>query len=256
MKKCSKCKIIKKDSEFYFRTNEKRLLQSRCKKCLVEDAKIYKLKNKNKIIKYREKNREKTSAKMKIYYIANKERINESASNYRAKNVENIKEYYIKNRGKIIEKAIEYQKNNPEKIKISMNKWRKANTKIINQYAVNRLRTNPKHYLNSKMSKNIRKSLKGNKAGRHWENLVGYTLNDLIKRLKMTMPENYNWQDFLDGKLHLDHIIPISAYDSDKPGDFQFRECWALNNLRLLPAKENLIKWNKIIKSYQLALKL
>ena len=65
------------------------------------------------------------------------------------------------------------------------------------------------------MSSAIRKSLKSNKEGRHWEGLVGYTLKDLIRRLKKTVPSGYTWQDFLEGKLHVDHIIPISKGGSN-----------------------------------------
>ena len=106
----------------------------------------------------------------------------------------------------------------------------------------NRRKTNLKFNLQSKIGRAILKSLKGNKAGRHWETLVGYTLKDLIKQLKTTMPEGYTWQDYLDGKLHVDHIIPIRAFVFDKPEDPEFKDCWSLWNLRLLAVEENLKK--------------
>lgn len=100
----------------------------------------------------------------------------------------------------------------------------------------------------------IWKALKGNKAGRHWEDLVGYKLNDLIKRLKNTMPKDYCWQDFMEGRLHIDHIIPKSAFNYTNTEHIDFKRCWSLDNLRLLPAKENLIKHNKLYKPFQPAL--
>jgi len=124
------------------------------------------------------------------------------------------------------------------------------------QYVKNKYRTDFKFNLNSKIKRAITLSLKGNKLGRNWEDLVGYTLIDLIKRLKDTLPIGYTWQDYLQGKLVIDHIIPISVFNFTKAEHIDFKNCWNLNNLRLLPAEENLRKSNKLDKSFQSALKL
>lgn len=125
--------------------------------------------------------------------------------------------------------------------------------KVVNE----RIRNKPYHLLNNRMRGGIRESLRNNsKNGRHWEDLVNYTIKDLIKRLKKTIPERYTWQDFLDGKLHIDHIIPISAFDFDNPEDFDFTRCWALNNLQLLTPHENYKKSKKLIKPFQTGLKI
>lgn len=134
--------------------------------------------------------------------------------------------------------------------------YRKDNLKKIKQWHKNKNKTDLKFNLNHRMRRVINYSLKGNKRGRHWEDLVGYNLIDLIKRLKKTMPSGYIWQDFLQGKLHVDHIIPISAFNFTKPEHVDFKRCWALKNLQLLPARENLIKSNKLSKPFQSALKL
>ena len=117
-------------------------------------------------------------------------------------------------------------------------------------------KTDLKYNLNRRMKTAIGMSLKGNKAGRHWEDLVGYTLINLIKRLKKTMPKGYTWQDFLEGKLHIDHIIPKNVFNFTKSEHIDFKRCWALNNLQLLPAKENLIKNDKLARPFQPALNM
>ena len=91
---------------------------------------------------------------------------------------------------------------------------------------------------------------------RNWENLVDYTLDNLIKHLKKTMPEGYTWDDYLNGKLHIDHKIPISVFNFDKPEHIDFKRCWGLKNLRLLSAKENLIKGAKLSRPFQPALQI
>jgi len=128
-------------------------------------------------------------------------------------------------------------------------KYNRAHKKEIAEYKAKYMRmrrqTDLKVNLNDKISHAILKSLKGNKAGRSWEELVGYTVEDLQKRLKKTMPKGYNWDDFLNGKLHIDHIIPKSVFQFESSNHPDFQRCWALKNLRLLPAKENLKKHAK-----------
>jgi 5-methylcytosine-specific restriction endonuclease McrA len=128
-----------------------------------------------------------------------------------------------------------YYYNNKERIKARQKEQREMNSP--------KLRFN----FNRKIRSGIAKSLKGNKNGKHWEDLVGYTLEELINHLKKTMPEGYTWQDYLEHKLHIDHIVPISAFNFNKPKHIDFKNCWSLDNLRLLPMKENLSKGNRIM---------
>ncbi len=153
------------------------------------------------------------------------------------KNREKQKRYYDKNREKIRERKKRWERNNSEHLK-------------------NKYKTNLKFNLNCRIVRAVSKSLKGNKAGRHWEDLVGYNLKDLIKRLKQTMPGGYTWQDYLEGKLHVDHIIPKSVFNFTESEHIDFKRCWALKNLRLLPARKNISKGNKLDKPFQPTLKI
>lgn len=110
--------------------------------------------------------------------------------------------------------------------------------------------------LNQKMRVGIWQSIRQNKNGCKWENFVDYNIDQLRRRLKRTMPKGYTWQDFLAGELHIDHIIPKSMFNFRKPEHIDFKKCWALSNLQLLPAMENLKKCDKINKHFQPALKL
>jgi len=158
----------------------------------------------------------------------------------------------------------QWRKDNPNKVKEYVRQWQRDNKEYLKEYKrqwskdhrMNRYRTDLKYNLNYGISNAIRKSLRRNKNGYHWEDLVGYTLNDLIKRLKKTMPDGYNWNDYLSGKLQLDHIIPINAFNYTKSEHTDFKRCWALNNLRLLPAEENLIKNAKLVRPFQPALQI
>ena len=60
----------------------------------------------------------------------------------------------------------------------------------------------------------------------------------------------------MEGKLHLDHKIPKSIFNYEKSEHTDFKRCWALENLQLLPAKENRVKHNNITKPFQPALQI
>lgn len=110
--------------------------------------------------------------------------------------------------------------------------------------------------LKHRMRNGINFRLRYGKGGRSWLSLVDYTIDQLEQRLKKTMPIGYTWDDFLGGGLHVDHIIPVSVFNFTKPEHIDFKRCWALDNLQLLPAKDNLIKSNKIDKPFQPSLLL
>lgn len=169
----------------------------------------------------------------------------ESDRRYNRGHKKEIKEkhrrWYEKNCEKVLKKQKQYCKNNRGKRREREKRRRKIDLKFS---------------LNNKMTTAIRISLKGDKRGRHWETIIDYILDELIEHLKKTMPKGYNWQDYLQGKLHIDHIIPVSVFNFDSPDHIDFKRCWALGNPRLLPAKENQIKSNKLKKPFQLSLKV
>jgi len=107
----------------------------------------------------------------------------------------------------------------------------------------------PINMLSHRLSSNIRQSLNQGKQGRSWESMVGYTAEELKSRLLKTMPKGYTWDDL--EKLHIDHIIPISAFNVEDETSIDFKRCWALKNLQLLPVVENLVKNAKLYRPFQ-----
>ncbi|GAJ03173.1 unnamed protein product, partial [marine sediment metagenome] len=53
-----------------------------------------------------------------------------------------------------------------------------------------------------------------------------------------------------------DHIVPIAVFNFTRPEHTDFKRCWDLSNLRLLPDKENMTKSDKIDKPFQPALRI
>ena len=162
--------------------------------------------------------------------------------NHKERDLKITKDWREKNKERISISNKQWRKDNPEYFV----EWEKNNPEYHNEWLKNKYKNDIRYNLKIKISSAIGATLKRNKNGKQWQDLVGYTVGDLIKRLKSTLPENYNWNDFLEGKLHIDHIIPIRAFIFDKPEDEEFKQCWSLYNLKLLSAKENNEKHDKI----------
>lgn len=86
----------------------------------------------------------------------------------------------------------------------------------------------------------VRRSLTGGaKRRRPTFEVLGYTAEALEARLRATLPVGSTWDDFLAGRLEIDHIVPIAAFCFASPSHPDFARCWALSNLQLLPKREN-----------------
>jgi len=257
---CKKCNTGKLPSEFNKSNSSKDGLNFYCKTCLRE----YREKNKQKAINYRKENKEKIAKKSKEYRKLNKEKRSLQRKEWSLSNKEREREYAKAHREENKEKLIEYfklyskdyYKNNSELLKNRSREYYKNNkTKCSSrnmEYRKKRIKTDPKFRLNRIISCAINTSLNGSKKGRRWESLVGYTINDLVKRLKSTLPPEYAWENYVSGSdLHIDHIVPISAHNFKTTDDNDFKRCWALDNLRLLTAQENLSKGAKLDRPFQ-----
>lgn len=206
-----------------------------------EDEKAWYQKNRKRIRKYQQK-----------YYQLNKEKISKRHRKYN-KTYKEKRGEYAKQYNK------EYRKTNKKQIKVSREKYRKTHREQIRKSTriyMKKFMKNPKHKLSNNISCLINQSLKGNKDGQHWESILNYTVEDLMNRLEKTLPKGMTWQDYIDGKLHIDHIIPISAFNFGSYDDLDFKRCFALKNLQFLEVKDNLKKRDKINGSFQPNLRL
>lgn len=107
--------------------------------------------------------------------------------------------------------------------------------------------TNHKYKLDSNISTSIYIALKGKKAGRRWETLTGYTIEDLMAHLESKFEPWMNWDNYGNkaGKWTIDHTKPRSLFNYESPEDKEFKECWSLENLQPMEFIENIKKSNK-----------
>ncbi len=92
--------------------------------------------------------------------------------------------------------------------------------------------------LRKSISGQVWRALKQNKAGRHWEDLVGYSLEDLKYRLESLFKGSMCWENY--GTWHIDHCLPLSWFDEE-----DILRSWSLWNLQPMWGSENIFKSNK-----------
>ena len=70
------------------------------------------------------------------------------------------------------------------------------------------------------------------------EQNCGYTADELRNHIESQFTSEMSWLNY--GEFwELDHIIPRFKFYYESYDDEQFKQCWALNNLRPLEVKEN-----------------
>jgi hypothetical protein len=220
IKVCGYCKVLKTFDEFSKNKNTKDGLQPICRLCNNAISKQWRT---NNPIQARENVRE--------WHKKHPQRVKKIKQAWANSHIEEERKRLMK-----------YRQENPD---VRRKAARKYQTK---KYAT--LNGN----LNHRMSTSIGISMNGNKCGRKWESLVGYTLDDLKKHIEKQFSKGMTWDN--RDMWHIDHIIPISAFNFEKPEDIDFQRCWNLKNLQPLWATENLKKNDKIDKPFQPSLNI
>lgn len=114
-----------------------------------------------------------------------------------------------------------------------------------------RRRTNPVHRLKHHMSVRIERQLGLNCPPEYQKNLekyLGYRISELVKKLEAELSEEgMSLAEVFKQDWHLDHIKPLHSFNVTRMDSEAFRACWAINNLKFIPAEVNLAKGGKEI---------
>lgn len=155
-------------------------------------------------------------------------------------------------------KKAECRERNKESIRESRKRWieRNPDKVVASRKAVKskreyrdrsnaeqrrRRQEDPAFAINARIRAAIGICLRGKKAGRKWEDLVGYSSQQLMTHLERQFKRGMTWAN--RDQWHLDHIVPLSSFEFDSPEDDGFKAAWALTNLRPIWKSENLTKW-------------
>jgi len=105
--------------------------------------------------------------------------------------------------------------------------------------------------IRSTIGRMIHRDLKARKGGNSWEEILGYTVYELMAHLESMFTDGMTWENY--GKWHVDHIMPVSSFRYKDYTDDQFQKCWALGNLQPLWAEDNLRKGAKLPHELEVA---
>jgi vacuolar-type H+-ATPase subunit I/STV1 len=217
-KVCSKCGVEKALCEFHKNKRSPDGFIQKCKLCRKE----WSIKNKDKTLAYREKNKKAIAKKHKEYANKNRNKINEYQRDYRTKNKERIRErdriYYQKNKDKIHKRQNQHYHENP----------------------VYRMRVIVSRAVGIALKK------QGSTKGGSTFSALPYSPQDLVEHLERQFDDKMNWDNY-GSYWDVDHIYPQSLLPYDSLDHPNFQKCWALENLQPLEHIANIRKSNKIL---------
>jgi len=219
MKACSKCDKNKPLAYFAKDSKAKDSLRYWCKDCM----KQYKQERKMEIAQY-------NKAYFAEYGKAHKKEKQAYDKEYRVKNLEKKKAQDKRYRLQNIDKIKSYQKEWNSKTK------EKRNIKLKTRYA-----TDIEFRLTTNLRRRLYNAIKSNwKVGSAVSDL-GCSISEFKKYIENQFDATMSWYNY--GEWHLDHIIPLAAFDLTNRE--QFLKACHFTNYQPLWAKDNLSKRDK-----------
>ncbi len=90
---------------------------------------------------------------------------------------------------------------------------------------------NPYHKLHKRVSTAVCMALKGTKARKRYEDLVGYTTKELKEHLESFFQTGMTWENH--GKVwEIDHVLPKAFFSYTTADEEEFKVCWSKWNLK------------------------
>ena len=150
--------------------------------------------------------------------------------------------------------GMKYNSTHKDQIREQNRRWAKENpikARERSRRSGEQYRNTIRGRLNNISASRINDTLKrGVKGYRRWEDLVGYTVDELKNHLEKQFTPEMNWKNH-GTYWHIDHKIPIAAFNYERPEDLDFKRCWFLKNLQPLEVRKNKSKGAKIDRPFQ-----
>jgi hypothetical protein len=188
--------------------------------------------------KYAALHPEKARSRRKRWLLANPEKRRENAKRRYRRNADAIRrrnrEWARRNRTTLRKIKATYRQRNRENIRSNRREWERKQREIRNYHFI----------LSKRMRRAIIRALREGKNGRRTAELLGYTTRELWMHLVATLPPGSRIEDFWlpvghPQRLEIHHVVPISAFKYETAIDPEFKTCWAIRNLQLVPAKDH-----------------
>jgi ribosomal protein L28 len=152
-------------------------------------------------------------------------------------------EFIIKSR----ERAKKWYKKNIEHVKQYQREYNKENHAYVSARQLRvekeRYHTDPNFNITLKLRKRLRGALYAQfvlKKGKRTLDFLGCSLDQFKFYFEAKFTEGMSWDNFLAGKIHIDHIIPCASFDLIKPEEQA--KCFHYTNLQPLWCEDNIRK--------------
>lgn len=210
---CKTCEEEKPEDLFYMKSG-KSIRIPHCKECY-----------KKMMLARRETQRDVLAIKQKDYRKRKPEVCKQSADNWKSKNREKLANYYR-----------EYYKTNYAEQRKKINARRRL-----------RMASDPSFKMRYAITRRMLLALKAQGQSKKCSAIkyLGCSIDELKAWLQSKFTRKMNWGNH-GSYWHIDHIIPCDSFDFTDENHAM--TCFHFTNLQPLPARENIIKGNKITK--------
>ncbi len=243
IKQCSKCRVERPTGDFYKNPCAKDGLNNWCRFCFREhrQSQEYKKRSQDYNRQYRQSEHGKERRRVSNVKYYRSEARRQASKRHHRKHREQRREY-----GQGYRQTAGYRK--------SMKKYAHSKKGQRNaRESMRRRRLDPVFRLNQAMSRAVRDRLVGRYNNSKWW-MLGYNLADLKQHIEQQFVDDMTWENY--GDWHVDHKIPISAFNYSTHEHIDFKRCWAIDNLQPMWAKENMSKGAQIDKPFQPSLEI
>lgn len=216
------------------------------------------------MIKWRDEHREQTRRSSLKSRNKNLEKRREASRIYRKLHLKDCRE-----KGKLFMK--EWRQRDPEAVRAIDRKYYNENAIIIREKEKENRKQDPERYrrydrkqyekMISDVGRRVAKyvsnslwfSIKENKSGKAFFSSVPYTKEDLCQHLASLWEDEMTWENYGkgEGKWSIDHKVPSTFFHFTTVDDWEFKECWKLENLQPMWDINNSKKGNKTCFDYQ-----
>jgi hypothetical protein len=249
-KTCTKCGETKPLTEFWRDRRKSDGRTPACRACMKASHSAWIARNPDYANEWQRQNRDKANAAKRRH----RERHPEKAKEVERRRVRDPavlrkqhKAYYEANKERLKHHQRQWYAKNAERARLFAVEWRRKNRQhIIARQSL------PKARLDGAVSRAIRARIaKGSKRRAKWETLVGYSINQLMAHLERQFLPGMTWENYGLRGWHIDHIVPLSAFNYETPDHIDFKRAWALSNLRPLWARDNISKGGRLSAPFQ-----
>lgn len=187
-------------------------------------------------------NNEVVTAKKRAHYAENAERLAVDHKRSYEKHIEQRRADgragHYKNRELRLQQMSAYREANRD---VLLAAQRKRNRKEFAE----RYGSDLQFTLTHRVGALLRVSLRHRKKSKRMVELLGFTLDEFKAHLEAQFTKGMSWEEFMAGRIHIDHVIPVASFNITSDSCNEFVACWSLANLRPLWASENLSKGAK-----------